>query len=351
MPFAYVECLKYRWRRLAGATLVLVSLPTGCGPGNAGNEHPRHVLLYVSEEAGNPDVRYVDSPSQARTLLGTARHEYPAAVSPTGHIAVVSVRDSSDHHTEEIVLAGLKQKPRVIFSGKRFARSPSFSADGNYVFVETDLAGFRDIMRVDLRTLEAKRLTSSEHGAFEPTVDPAGRLVAFVASIDGNTEIFTMSVVGDDVRRLTAFHREDVAPRWSADGRRLAFISNREGSDRVFLMNADGTGQRRIGPASREIEAEADVAWFPVGEQIVFARRANGRWRLVLHDLASGDERYLTAESEDARFPAVSPDGLWIAFTSAVNGDTDVVVMRAAGDGRRTVDRGPAAQWLPVWGP
>lgn len=346
MPFRFVEVLQTWGRRLAGVPALLVL--TGCG--NAANEQPRQILLFVTEEAGNRDVFFVQPAGRALPLVSSSSDEYPAAVSRDGVVAVVSVRDSAEQHSEQILLVRPGERPRLIFTGNRFARHPGFSPDGGHLFVESDVAGFRDIFRVDTRTLDVKRLTMMEDGAFEPAVHPDGSLIAFVASVDGNTEVFSMAFDGGNVRRLTAFHREDFAPRWSPDGEQLAFISNREGTDRIFTMNADGTGQRRIGSVSGGVEAEADIAWFPEGTRIVYARKHAGRWRLVSQDLAPGEERYLTQPDEDARFPAISPDGSWIAFTSVVNGNTDVVVMRPDGSNRRTVAAGEAAQWLPLWG-
>lgn len=353
MPFAYVDALTRRWRRSSGAIAWLSLLLTGCGLDHDARDVPPSALLFISEESGNPDIHYVRLPGRPRKWLSSGEHEYPAAVSRDGQVAVVSVRDSGDRHAEQIFLVRHGGKPRPVFAQyARFARNPSFSPSGNDLFLEAGSDSARNIVHVNLQTFESRRLTSSRHGSFEPAASPRGDAVAFVASVDdGNTEIFTMSPDGSAVRRITAFHREDLSPRWAAHGRMLAFISNREGVDRVFLANPDGTGQRRLGPSSPDIESETDVVWSPKREQLVFSRRVAGRWRLVLYDLVGNRERYLTAATEHARFPAFSPDGDWVAFTTISKDDTDVVVMRVNGTDRRIVAGGPKAEWLPLWLP
>lgn len=348
MRFVFAEAA-LRWRRVVGATATLPVLLAACAADK--NAGPAHNLAYISERRGNPDILVARFPARrTQTLMATPRSDYPAAASSRGQLAVVTARDSAGRHFEQVFIVTPGQQPKALLEEREgFVRNPTFSADGKYLFIEADIAGFRDIFRFELDTRKSVQLTNAPEGSFEPAASPTDNVIAFVSSAEGNPEIYTMNADGAQLRRLTAFHREDGSPRWSADGRLLAFISNREGVDRVFVMNADGTGQRRIGAEHNGTEAESDISWAPTSRTLVFSRRLGGRWRLVLYDVEKKTERYLTPQEESARFAAFSPDGMWIAYTSFSADDPNVAVIRADGSGRIEVAATAAPEWLPVW--
>lgn len=328
-------------------------LPGACGKSGPA-DHAPDFLVYVSEASGNADVFSIPPGSdRPHKLLAGPSAEFPAAAASDGSVAVVAAHDSGGVHFEEILLVrpgSHSAARRLLQQPAGRARNPQFSPDAKFIYFEADYAGFRDIYRVSTRSGAIRRLTRTPAGSFEPAVSPDGRRLAYVSSSEGNAEIYTMSNDGSEQQRLTAFHRDDVSPRWSADGQRLAFISNREGDDRVFVMSPDGTGQERIGISDGGIEAETDATWSPTASsELVFSRRKEGRWRLVLYNVTRKTERELTPQTVDARFPAYSTDGQWIAYTATKNGNADIVMIRTDGGGRRIVAAGPEPQWLPLW--
>ena len=52
-----------------------------------------------------------------------------------------------------------------------------------------------------------------------------------------------------------------------------------------------------------------------------------------------------------ASWPAWSPDGTKIAFTSARDGNEEIYVMNADGTGQTNVTNNPAGDYYPSWGP
>jgi TolB protein len=61
--------------------------------------------------------------------------------------------------------------------------------------------------------------------------------------------------------------------------------------------------------------------------------------------------RQLTTDRADNFFPAVSPDGRYIAFTSNRQGEYDVWVMNADGSAARNLTRGLGGSYGPKWSP
>jgi TolB protein len=236
-------------------------------------------------------------------------------------------------------------------------RAPAWSPDGRWIVFEADIASFRDLYRIRPDGTGLTRLTANEEGNFDATVSPDGRWIVFTSSRDGDTEIYRMHADGSGQQRLTAFHREDWGARWAPDGRTLAFLSNREaGVDGLFLMAADGAGQRRIapgspfpGPDSLRVES---FAWAPDGRIVYVTRGNNGiPARLWIVDPRTGTTTPLTDGTANDEFPAWSPDGRYIAFTSERDNDPELYLMRADGSAptRLTSTAGP--DWLPVWVP
>lgn len=133
----------------------------------------------------------------------------------------------------------------------------------------------------------------------------------------------------------------------SPDGRLIAFCRASE----IWTMRADGSGLRQV---SQGPGVAFDPTFTPGGRALVFVRSV---WRqgdgLVRQELGGGGETPIPGTAE-ARFPAVSPDGL-IAFHRSAEGSVPerLVVMGADGSGRHTIARtdDPVYDSHPVFSP
>ncbi|MBN1967070.1 MAG: PD40 domain-containing protein [Anaerolineae bacterium] len=86
--------------------------------------------------------------------------------------------------------------------------------------------------------------------------------------------------------------------------------------------------------AAGTVTVEADQGVDPLSalsganaQLIFFAERNGGDAELYWLDLDSGLEQPLTDNSADDSYPAVSPDGAWLAFVSSRDGDSEIYVM------------------------
>ncbi|MBP7690749.1 MAG: PD40 domain-containing protein [Anaerolineales bacterium] len=88
-----------------------------------------------------------------------------------------------------------------------------------------------------------------------------------------------------------------------------------------------------------------------IGGTVFYAYRSNGRTNLWAHVLSRPDPQRLTAGPWDDRDPAISPDGLALAFASRREGSWNLyVVALATGDVRR-LTTGLEYKGNPVWSP
>lgn len=131
----------------------------------------------------------------------------------------------------------------------------------------------------------------------------------------------------------------------SPDGRLLAFRVRDDSGDHYEVMATDGGGRRRVA-TDLIVEGESchDV-WSPDSRLLVAGVDVVGgsKGRIVVIDIASGEARFVTPQTERAGCPIWSPDGRWIAYT------TDLVLERVRADGtgaeRLTTDAGGATSW------
>lgn len=200
------------------------------------------------------------------------------------------------------------------------------------------------------------RLTDRSMDALAPVISPDGRQVAFVRRLSAtNTDIFVKNVAGGSVVDLTSDHPgEDREPAFSADGSLLAFHSDRDGGG-LFVMEAQGGAPRRLTTFGH------DPAFFPDGRLLVFATTAtrtpyarlgalSALWTVCT---ATGATTLL--HEGDAMQPAVSPNGLRIAFWKVRDGGAqrDLATI-AANPGESPappvlVTDDSAYDWSPFW--
>jgi len=229
----------------------------------------------------------------------------------------------------------------------------------------------------------------------DPRLSPDARTVAYVrAWIDDDTHeprsaIWSVPVDGtDEPRQLTAGAKRDGTPRWSPDGRWLAFTSARDDDPaQLFVLPADGPGESR--QLTRLQEAVEAPVWSPDGSKLAFTsrthdpnddeddaskrppRRITRLQSRLDHDgwtegrahhisvvgLDGADPVQLTDGDHEDEWPAWSPDGTTIAFTSARHPDwdrgtaNDVFTVPADGGEPRRITGTDGGHLAPVWSP
>jgi TolB protein len=189
-----------------------------------------------------------------------------------------------------------------------------------------------------------------------PLWSPDGRRIAFLRSHPTPTrnrccqirpvDVYVMNADGSGLRVVT----RDALPTglsWSPDGRKIAFVSKRAGNAELYVLNADGNGQKRL---TRTSASEAAPAWSPDGREIAFVRKRRGVSEEIYVMNADGSRQQRLSRSGVQ--PLWSPDGQFIASTSARDGNREVYVIDADGSEERNVSQNPLGDeaW-PAWAP
>ncbi len=160
------------------------------------------------------------------------------------------------------------------------------------------------------------------------SLSPNGKAIAVALTRDGRRDIWVKQLPSGPFSRITFSDTSSGRPGWSADGRDVLYISDRSGGGvgPVYTRRADGTGSPRV-----MFHSDVDIG------QVVASR--DGKWLLLrtapaaggtpdLMGLKAGDTTLvpLVASAAGEFFPALSPDGRWLAYSSNESGTAEVYV-------------------------
>jgi TolB protein len=114
----------------------------------------------------------------------------------------------------------------------------------------------------------------------------------------------------------------------------------------IYVMNADGTGQTRL-----TTEGGSFPAWSPNGSKIAFTSNRDGNFEIyVMNADGSGQTRLTNRPNATDLQPAWSPDGSKIAFAS-FESSYDIWVINVDGTGETNLTAHPAEDTYPSWSP
>ena len=319
---------------------------------------PSNTDIYVRRVGGeNPINLTADSAEPDR---------YPA-FSPEGDRIAFSSARSGDYGIW--VMGATGESARRLTD---FGHAPSWSADGTQLVVATQpvsQGNFHptadsELWVVDVESGDSFQIAAGD--AMQPDWSPKGHRVAFWSiggygdQPEGQRDIWTVRADGSDPVSVTDDFHVDWSPVWSPDGRHLYFSSDRGGSMNLWRVPIDEeTGRILADPEPitsggsgfrHSLSVSAD------GRSLAYVDEGGGQdlLRVGLDPStyqALGDPVVITPGSRNFFGASVSPDGQWLAVTSARRQE-DVYVMRVDGTNLRQLTDDPykdrQSKWSPV---
>ncbi len=134
-------------------------------------------------------------------------------------------------------------------------------------------------------------------------------------------------------------------PDASPDGKLLAFLREEHGRARIWMRALDGSAgeDRPITPSGLDV---LEMSFLPDDRLIFSATSGRAGPALFLVDLSGHVTPFLGAE---ARFPAVSPDGRWLAYSRLQGGNWSLWIRQMhTGESRRITNADCNNMW-PAW--
>ncbi|HOX38342.1 MAG TPA: hypothetical protein PL033_10185 [Candidatus Brocadiia bacterium] len=185
-------------------------------------------------------------------------------------------------------------------------------------------AGIRGSARLDREVIRGDDLVLpmpvTTHVAEDTncSVSPDGRRIVFVSNRSGNRDIWLQDLdiaSMEPARQLTDHPGPDTFPRFSPDGRRIAFLSGREDAHNdIWLIEPESGNLTRV---TNRSSWDSDPCWTPDGKAIIYAAAPDEFYPANLWMIGiKTDSRPEQLTSKGGFSPAVSPDGLCVAFIS-----------------------------------
>jgi serine/threonine protein kinase/Tol biopolymer transport system component len=187
--------------------------------------------------------------------------------------------------------------------------------------------GTREPIRLEVA--EIAPITNLPETKQDPTYSPDGSKIAFSwrGPDDRSPGIYLLDLNVQEVmpRRLTWSRFDDVAPAWSPDGTQIAFERLKPlatANELIVVRVGDGTETKVrdvIQSAPLAASSRPLLAWAPGGNAIVIPTLdvdAAGRASFLRIDLHGEAPRklFVSTGGDGDGYPAISPDGRWLAY-------------------------------------
>lgn len=180
-----------------------------------------------------------------------------------------------------------------------------------------------------------------------PAFSPDGTRLAVALSRDGLTQIYRIDLATKSLKRLTRSYGIDTEPVYSKDGKYLYFTSDRGGAPQIYRQELRGSSRAQRVTFGSNYAISPDIS--PDGMRMAYVSRLDGRFRIAVMDLATGQDLLVTMTERD-RSPSFAPNGRFLVYATEVGGRG--ILGTCSADARLTTQlSGQGDIREPSWGP
>jgi len=224
------------------------------------------------------------------------------------------------------------------------------SASGILAYAESDprATEFELVWLAPDGTLEPLKLPHREYQ--NPRISPDGRRMVVGIGPGGGrtTDLWMHDFERGSMTRLT-FGDHSGTPSWADEGRRVLYGSNPDGRSSFQWKLADGADEGELLAQFADSLPRFPAGITPSGELLPFVTQGTAGTAQDISYWSRGDgiEHPLAHTSAGENYPALSPDGAWIAYVTDESGVREVYVQAfPERRGRWQVSEGGSC---PVW--
>ena len=245
------------------------------------------------------------------------------------------------------LVAGSPGENHVMFHG--------VSRDGRTLAVGWDRGSGPTTQRgAYLLNLATGRRTDLPHLNNAPSFSPGGRFLVsanYAADPALRTEIVELDRRSGAVRTFASGPSGEWLASYARDGQSILFNSTRTGGSDLYRVTRSNEALQQI---TSDPRYEAHASFIDRGRRVIFHRQTQGdNYDIVIRDLATGAERLVGSTAAEEAYPAMSPDGRWIAFSAVPSpgAQPNLYVMRRDGSGRARLTHSVAKDAYATWAP
>jgi TolB protein len=200
--------------------------------------------------------------------------------------------------------------------------------------------------------LRTGKRTPLPHLNNAPSFSPNGRFLVsanYAADKTLRTEIVELDRRTGLARTYASAPSGEWLASYAPNGRTVLFNSTRTGGSDIYEINRASGAVRQV---TSDPRYEAHASYVDGGRRILFHRQTAGdNYDIVIRDLTSGAETMVGATPLEEAYPAMSPDGRWIAFSAsdAPGEQPNLYLMRRDGSGRYRLTSGADKDAYATW--
>ncbi len=301
-------------------------------------------------------LEYPDIPAQVvsvnlgtkelKTLTTNAHGDYFADYSSIHQKIVFTSRRNGQNDVFTIDADGSNPTNLTLLAS--YNQKPSASEDGKIVLFVSRRDGNQDIFQMTEDASDIQNITSSKAIENYPKISPDESSVLFSKlNKEQNNEIWIKELKTGDSYSLIADNFDNDEPCWSTGANKIAFRSNRDGNDEIYEYNLETSELTRL--TNTPNVSESNPSYSPDKESIAFIS-SGAKTGIVVLNRNSLETNYLTPEESTDVFPAWSPKGDKIVFSSRVENGFDLYIMNKDGSERKQItDLKEYNNFYPVW--
>jgi TolB protein len=306
-------------------------------------------LLDVLKQSQLAGLEYNITPAQLRTTA----HRIADVIYQklTGEVGVFATRityvnKAGNRYSLQVADAD-GYGPQTVVSSNEPIISPTWAPDGTklayvsfekkkpVIFVQSLVSGQRYV------------LANFKGNNSAPSWSPDGKRLAIVLTHSANSQVYLINADGTGLQPLTRSGAIDTEPVWSSDGKWIYFTSDRGGSPQIYRVSSTGGDAQRVTFEGGYI---VSPRFSPDGKSLAYIRQEQGRFRVALQDLASGQVQILSDGSKDES-PSFAPNGRLILYATSINGKGMLAAVSADGRVKQRLSETNGDVREPAWGP
>jgi TolB protein len=190
------------------------------------------------------------------------------------------------------------------------------------------------------------------NGGTDSAVSPDGEWLAFSTRRSGNLDVWVANIKTGQARQITSNPATDNEARWSPDGKKLCFVTQRSGSQDVYVVDLESGKES---PIATQPYNEDYPSFSQDGSEIVFTGGPRGFREVQVYNFATGKIRTVTRGFGYVGSANFSPDGKQIVFHAYYDnnynsGKSDVYIVPAEGGKPVNVTQeGSVWNYKPCW--